>query len=456
MGLADFLATVGQGKTLGHVGEAFGGQTTQQKAVDDFVNNQLPALADQIHKAATKEDVARAGQAMITSGLKAGINPQGLDKLMEMTIQPALRNMQSGELDKLRADYGAQPAQPRPPGTEGPLTPQGNFVDPTAEKPLDLNFAMRFGQATGANPAQFNQMLETPATIAGKVASNQKTQQAIDQEKAKEGAIGGLSNAPAAPGLPSAQAVARINPAGITQFLPQRDKPDDPLLEERRALIGAQTGAANAQAGAAAARAGAAGREGRGSAMMQDFIKLGGDPNDQEAFLKFADTYRGAGKTGAGGDTETTADQPYGSLDREIDLKSIASDAHAQGKTSSADIKALAAQRGLEVEGDPQLTVSGGAFGYGGTPSLTGNFELKKKPRVTTKTKAGATGGQGRYSQGVPSGSAPVPRTSEAGGAGSGGGGKSLDAATAKAILQEAGGDKEKARVIAKQRGFQF
>ncbi len=452
MGLADFLATAGQGKTLGHVAEAFGGRTIQQQAVDDFIKNQLPAMADQIHKASTKEDIAKAGQSLITSGLKAGINPQGLDKLMEMTVGPALQNLKTGEIDKLREGYVAQPgleASPRPESSpslvKGPNVPA---IPAMPEKPIDLNFAMRLGQATGAKTDDFRQLIETPSTIAGKQLSNQKTQAAIDQEKAKESSIGGLSNEPAAPGLPSAQAVARINPAGITQFLPQREKPDDPLLEERRALLGAQAGAANAQAGAAMARAGAAGREGKGSAMMQDFVRLGGNPNDQEAFLKFADTYRGSGKP-----NETQSEQAYSSLDREIDLKSIARDAHAQGKTSSADIKALAAQRGLEVEGDPQLTVSGGAFGIGGTPSLTGNFELKKKPRVTTK---GKTGGQGRYSEGVPSGSAPVPKTSEAGGAGSGGGGKSLDAGTAKAILQEAGGDKEKARTIAKQRGFKF
>ncbi len=244
MGLADFLATAGQGKTLGHVAEAFGGQTTQQKAVDDFINNQLPALADQIHKAGTKEDLARAGQSMITSGLKAGINPQGLDKLMEMTIQPALRNMQSGELDKLRTDYGAQPAQPaqpRPQGTEGPLTPSGNFIDPkaaTPERPLDLNFMMRFGQATGPNPEQYNKMLETPATIAGKAASTQHTQTQIDKEQATEKQIQGLPSTPRSPGEPSQQDVARV--PGLAQFLEARGKPEDPLLEERRNLLNAQ------------------------------------------------------------------------------------------------------------------------------------------------------------------------------------------------------------------------
>ncbi len=254
MGLADFLATAGQGKTLGHVAEAFGGQTTQQKAVDDFINNQLPALADQIHKAGTKEDVAKAGQALINSGLKAGINPQGLDKLMEMTIQPALRNMQAGELQKLGAEYSAQPAQPAqftagdkfaaapltaPPSGPAPITPSGNFADAKPEKPLDLNFMMKFGQATGANPAQFNQMLGTPADIAGKQASNKKTQGEIDKELQAQEAIKGLPNIPGPEGQPSQQAVASINRPGITQFVDQRAK-NDPLEEKRSQVMDAQ------------------------------------------------------------------------------------------------------------------------------------------------------------------------------------------------------------------------
>jgi hypothetical protein len=274
MGLADFLAQAGQHTAIGQVAQAFGGRTTNQQAVDDFINNQLPALADQIHKAGTKDDVAKAGQSLITGGLKAGINPQGLEKLMEMTIKPALQNLNTGELDKLRADYGAQPAQPaesRPPGTEGPLTPSGNFIDPkaaTPEKPLDLNFMMRLGQATGAKPEEFNKMLETPATIAGKQASNLKTQGEIDKETAKEKAIQGLSSTPAEPGQPSLQATARINPGGIQQFLPVRQ--DEGKQDYQNQLLGLKQqgldnalsmaqmriGAANDRAAGAESRAG--------------------------------------------------------------------------------------------------------------------------------------------------------------------------------------------------------
>lgn len=418
MGLADFLATAGQGKTLGHVAEAFGGQTSQQKAVDDFINNQLPALADQIHKASSKEDVAKAGQSLITSGLKAGINPQGLDKLMEMTIQPALRNMQMGELEKLRGEYAAQPAIPaesRPPGTEGPLTPSGNFIDPkaaTPEKPLDLNFMMRFGQATGANPAQFNQMLGTPVENAGKQLSNQKTQQAIDQETATQNAI---KNLPATRegGQPSQQEVAQINRPGITQFLDQRAKAEDPLQEKRSQVMDAQIANLNHLANRPYPTPGG---EAHGSAEYQDYIKLlpSGQPPTMEGFQQYLEQRRSAGKP-----TETTADAPYGSIDREIDLKTIAKEAHAQGKTTPEDIKKIAARRGVVIEGDPQLT--GGrnwaqrAVGAGEEPTLTGNFQIKRAPRVTTRTKTPP--GQGRYSEGIPSGSAPA---AQAGGRGRG------------------------------------
>src|SRR6478672_3707262 len=114
MGLADFLAEAGQHTVIGQVAQAFGGQTTGQKNLDTFINQDLPALVDQIHKAGSRDEITQAGQALITKGLQAGIPTGGLDKLMEMTVGPALQNVHSGELDKLRQDYAAQPAQPRP------------------------------------------------------------------------------------------------------------------------------------------------------------------------------------------------------------------------------------------------------------------------------------------------------------------------------------------------------
>jgi hypothetical protein len=245
MGLADFLVDAGRGTPYARVGAAMGGNGGKTMQ-DAFIDDQLPALADQLHKAQTKEEILRVGQAMIAGGLKAGMRPDGLQKIMEMTVGPALHGMPNEELNKLNAEYAGKPAIPgesRPQGTEGPLTPSGNFIDPkaaTPDKPLDLNFMMRFGQAMGANPEQFNKMLETPAIMAGHQLSNQKTQQAIDQENKTQEAIKGLPNIPGPEGQPSQQAVASINRPGITQFVDQRAKQEDPLLEERRNLLNAQ------------------------------------------------------------------------------------------------------------------------------------------------------------------------------------------------------------------------
>ncbi len=417
MGLADFLATAGQGKTLGHVAEAFGGQTTQQKAVDDFINNQLPALADQIHKAGTKEDLARAGQSMITSGLKAGINPQGLDKLMEMTIQPALRNMQSGELEKLRGEYAGQPAQPaqsRPEGTEGPLTPQGNFIDPkaaTPDKPLDLNFMMKFGQATGANPEQYNKMLETPGLLTSKLLSNKKTQGEIDKETQAQQQRQNLPDTPLGQGLPSLKDIGTLAPAGLPQTLPVRQ---NPLDEKRSQVMDAQIENLHHLANRPYPTPG--GGEGHGSGEYQDYMKLlpPGQTPSMEGFQSYLEQRRGAGKTN---ETETSLgwESP---LHREEDIQIVAQKAHATGKTTSDGIKAVAASRGLEIEGNPEITMEGKGVFSAGVPTLSGEYTIKKKPRVTTKSKSG--GSQGSYDN-VPSGSAPVPRDSKAGGAGSGG-----------------------------------
>ncbi len=417
MGLADFLAQAAHGG----LGAAMGGKTKQQQ----FVENDLPALLQEIHANTDETKIPELGTKFLTAASKAGLSAQGTEKLMHMAIGPALQGIRNEGLNKLFNQYRGQPEQPaesRPEingvPKEGPLTPSGNFVDPkaaTPDKPLDLNFINKFGQLTGANPEQYNKMLETPSTIAGKQLGNQKTQQAIDQETAAQKAIDELSNEPPAPGQPSSRQVARINRPGIVQFLDQRTKPPDPLEQKRGEVMDAQIRNLTHLANRPYPEPGGTAH---GSGEYQDYVKLlpPGQTPSMEGFQAYLEQRRGAGKT-----NETTADQAYGSLDREIDLHAIAQEAHASGKTSAADIKAMAAKRGLVVEGEPQLTVSGGAFGIGATPILTGDFEFKKKPRVTTKTKAGATGDQGRYDE-VPSGSAPVPRNSKAGGAGSGGG----------------------------------
>ena len=418
MGLADFLAEAGGNTVVGHVARAAGGKTIRQSEIDSFINNDLPALTDQLHKAATKEDVMKAGQALIGAGLKAGLNPNGLDKLMEMTVGPALQNLQSGELDKFRAEIAPQPAQPRPTlngvPAEGPLTEGGNFIDPKAGRPVNEADMIRLGQITGATPAQYPNLLRTPAQIGENVAqagaheaSQRHTEEQIRAEQNKARMIQSLSDKPIANTGVSPQALGAIGGLGqfVTQSMPTRP---DALDDVRRGEILARTGAENARAGASNAAAARSGR--RGSATMEDWIASGGDPRDQEGFIQFRDAGKAAG-------TETTADQPYNSIDREVDLATIAKAAKEQGKTSPEDIKAIAASRGIVIEGTPQLGSQGGTLGYFGTPTLTGQFEIKRKPKVTTKTKPGAAAPQGRYSQDIPTGSAPA---AQAGGRGRG------------------------------------
>jgi len=367
MGLADFLAEAGRNTAIGQVAQAFGGQTTGQKNLDTYINNDLPALAQEIQANTDETKIPALQTKFIQTSLKAGLPMQAVDKLSEMLIGPHLQGMRQDQLNKLRQDYGAQPAQPRPPGTEGPLTQSGNFVDPTAEKPLDLNFAMRLGQATGANPQQFREMLGTPADIAGKQLSNQKTQGEIDKEAVAARQRQGLSNVPQAPGQPSPQDIGILNPGALSNFLPMRDKPEDPLLEERRSLLAAQTGAANALA-----------------------------------------ANRGQG--GAGGQATTTSEHIVDPAKQADAGRQIAQAAKERGMTSPEQIRQIADDFGYTIEGNPTIEDNLlSAFGVSNA-RLGGTYRLTPKDVTKTVTKgASAPSGQGRYSQGVPSGSAPVP-----------------------------------------------
>jgi len=251
MGLADFFATAGEHTGIGQIAQALGGKTDRQRELDDFINNQLPTIADSINKASTRNDVVKGMQALIGSGLKVGIPADKLGKISEMLVQPALQGLQQNERDSLLRDYGPKAAEPRPPGVEGPLTEKGNFIDPQqARNPLaEPEGALRVIKAFGVNkPEDVRHILEAPGEIQAKQLGNKKAELGLNQEQARETAIQGLSTEPMQPGLPSTQAVARINPAGLSQFLPARERPDDPLLEERRGLLTAETNAANARA----------------------------------------------------------------------------------------------------------------------------------------------------------------------------------------------------------------
>jgi hypothetical protein len=351
--------------------------------------------------------------------------------------------MKEQQLNKLAQDYAPQPAQPRPPGTEGPLTQSGNFVDPTAGKPLDLNFAMRFGAATGANPEQFKQILSTPADIAGKELSNQKTQSALDAEKAKETAIQGLPNTPPAEGQPSAQAVARINPPGLQQFLPPRN--EDYLnqmiglkqqgLENTLAMAGQRIGAANDRASLAESRAGF----NQAAELRKEF------QGQSKGFQQVRDSYNRIQTSGQSPTPAGDLSMLYNYM-KMLDPGSVVRESEFR---SAATAKPLMERLGLSWD-----AVGSVWNGNKMTPGMRQDF----LNRASQLYNAEAQQHQQRVNEyGRLATSQKIDPSlviTDMGATGQPG--QQLDAQTAAAILKEAGGDKNKAREIAKQRGYRF
>ncbi len=475
MGLADFLAQAGQGKTLGHVAEAFGGQTISQQRVDEFVHKQLPALLQEIHGNTDETKVRELGGKLLAGAMSAGMPAESADKFMEMTIGPALAGIRQEGLNKLRGEYAGQPAvaaESRPPGTEGPLTPQGNFIDPkasTPDKPLDLNFMMKFGQLTGAKPEQYTKMLGVPAENVGKLLSNQKTQGEIDKEQQAQQQRAKLPDTPLGQGLPSLRDIGTLAPTGLPQTLPARE--DQAKQEYQQQLLGLKQqgldnalqlagqriGAANDRAGLAESRAGF----NQAAELRKEF------QGQSKNFQQIRDSYNRIQTSGQNPTPAGDLSMVYnymkmldpGSVVRESEFATAAAakplleraglswDAYSSlwsGKKltpgqrqdflnrSNQLYSAESQQHGKRVDEYKRLATGAG---------------LDPKQVITDMEATGqapaAPAGQGGYSGGAPSGSGT-------------GQGQQLDAQTAAKILQEAGGDKNKAREIAKQRGYRF
>jgi len=371
MGLADFLAEAGGNAPVGNIARAAGGKTIAQRDLDSYINNDLPALAQEIQANTDRTKIPALQMKFIQTSLKAGLPMPAVEKLSDMLIGPHLQGIKEDELNKFREDLQGLPASPRP--QTGNELVKGPDVPAVPPRPLDQEMAVRFGDVIGAKPELMAHLLGTPAEIAAKQASTAKTQGEIDREARAARQREGLSNVPTAPGQPSPQDIGILNPPGLQQFLPQRDKPEDPLLEERRALITAQTGAANSLAS------------------LRD---LGGSGR------------------GAGGQGTTTESPRLVTPAIQADAaKQIAKAANDRGMTTPAQIQQIADEFGYTLEGSPVLDE--GWF----TPSIKGNFRLTPKDVTKTVTKgAPQPSGQGRYSQGVPTGSAPVPAQGQPGG----------------------------------------
>jgi len=112
------------------------------------------------------------------------------------------------------------------------------------------------------NPYQVGSFMEVPQRQAHLEAQREnqaaQAQRNIEQagrdktlrrlEELKEETIRGLSSEPGPAGEPSQRAIA-LSPTGLVQYLPQREKTEDPLLEERRKLLESQTAESGARAG---------------------------------------------------------------------------------------------------------------------------------------------------------------------------------------------------------------
>lgn len=389
MPFADFLATVGAGTQAGRAGEYFGGQTPGQRRVDMFVNDQLPKLAQEIERANNRQDIERSARGLLTSGLQAGLQPAALDKLMDMVVQPALRNVQGNELESIRRDYGPQttPLTPQvaPEGQGQPLSPQTTFAPQTTpERPLDATGVRRYFEATGAKPETFQSIMATPSVIGenvaqarGHAATAAGKEYELSQQRRLENIQlpGSAGEAGMTAGMLATPHAAPLG-SYMTGLNPQRERPADPLEEEKRQHLIALTERAT--------RSPAEPRAPRGSTEMQDYLAQGGNPKDQNAFLDYIERRRGR-------ESQTVADVPMSALDTEVALKGIMDEAVRTKKTSPEQIKAIAAKRGLVLEGTPQIESTGGILGLGAEKSLAGEgVTLRRAPRVTTRTPGSA------------------------------------------------------------------
>src|SRR5439155_211103 len=107
------FAEIGGGGLIGLVNYLSGNMLKQR--FDNFVNNELPQIATNIHNATTSEDVQKHAMDFFTKGLKAGLKPEQLDKLSAHLIQPALNNLGAGEIDKIGREIQGGQVQNTPP-----------------------------------------------------------------------------------------------------------------------------------------------------------------------------------------------------------------------------------------------------------------------------------------------------------------------------------------------------
>ena len=405
MPFADFLTEVGQAgggrgpAMLGALGQALGGKTAGQRRVDMFVNDELPRLAQEIERAGTRQDIEKSARGLLTSGLQAGLQPAALDKLMDMVVQPALRNVQGQELEGIRRDYGPQTTPITPQvaaeGQGQPLAPGTTFQPQTKPaRPLDIEGAARYFEATGAKPTSFQEIFGTPALIQEREAQGRQHAAGAAQKEYETSQAKRLENIP----LPGSAGEAGMTagmlatPHGgavgsyMTGLNPQRE-PSGAALDLKRQGLEIQQQrlqvlADRVQQGAATA------------AERQELARLKFELDKQEFELKKL-----------GSVTQTEAPIEGGQF--QIDQGVIAKTAVDRKMTTPEGIKKIAAELGYEITGTPSIELPKEETQFFGlqtrtnpqtgqpvrTPAkLTGDITLTRKPRTVTRQPGAAPG----------------------------------------------------------------
>lgn len=340
-----------------------------------------------------------------TTGLAGkGVDPEKAQKFVSGFVDHFNQATQRKNLDAVVKENAGSPAFMKtvtPDPRERDSMEAGGF-DPnqhetlsrmmpaTPEKQLSQNQAMRImgpGKAW-ENPSsvgsfmqvpQHQELLRAQAADETEQASQRRTARRLEEIKANELE---KMDTPAPDGEPSDRSLALF--PSLANRLPQRDKAEDPLLEQRRKYLEAQ---------ALDAAAGARERDAR------------------------AGYYRERDRSGRSGqDSETIADRVVKPADQMIAERAIAKTAEDRGVTKMApELQAQALQKiaddfGFELTGSPQLKGSSSLIpgtSIGATPaSIGGDFSLRPKQTTRTVTRGG---GQARPKPGpAASGNAPA------------------------------------------------
>lgn len=196
-----------------------------------------------------------------------------------------------------------------------------------------------------ADPQKFDNIVRMPGQMAADQAlAEQRTNEASKakiQGRIEELRANSLEGMRGQSGEPDNQQLALHG--NLAQRIPQRERPDDPLLEDRRKLLQAQTDRARRPPVTAAGGRG-------GTPLLREYISMGGDPDDEEAYFEFLQ--RRSGSTRAPRQTPTGDNlEARMAIGQTIDSPAYQ---QADDATKQQMLDATASQFGYRVLGKPQ------------------------------------------------------------------------------------------------------